>query len=392
MKAAGLLAREPFAAVLESTLMNFLHLRFGGSWEVRWRERSTVATLGAQLWLCNLTINAIFRNGALPQVFEVVRREFSSTPVRWRRPLQRLYFEMTVSHTFAARLANARLEIVPAIPGSEGWLLVAGGTKLRVIDTAASRVYCCRKSNASLRRFRGELTAREHARQYGVRVPKLVDELSADCVTEQMIVGTPPNRLASANETARAINSARETLAKLHNATKRESGFQEYCEALFAESGELVHGSGYFESRMNEVEHCAKQLRSLTSLFADKPVATAVAHGDFQPGNILWDGSASWLVDWEHSCRRQFRYDELVLELCSRFPKGLAARIEQRLRASSAKSRDEQACELALFLLEEFVFHLRDGSALSAQVDFLSWSFFLKEFDVACNVLKTYAK
>jgi hypothetical protein len=65
--------------------------------------------------------------------------------------------------------------------------------------------------------------------------------------------------------------------------------------------------------------------------------------------------------------------------------------MEQRLH-EGAERRDEQVCELALFLLEDLVFHLRDGSALSAQAEFASWPLFLKEFDAACNLLRTYAK
>jgi thiamine kinase-like enzyme len=57
-------------------------------------------------------------------------------------------------------------------------------------------------------------------------------------------------------------------------------------------------------------------------------VNLAVGHGDFQDGNILIDtDNQLWIVDWEHSGRRQVVYDYLVFLLKSRFPHDLATRV-----------------------------------------------------------------
>jgi len=44
-------------------------------------------------------------------------------------------------------------------------------------------------------------------------------------------------------------------------------------------------------------------------------IPTVVSHGDFQAGNILWDGDRAMILDWEYAGRRSAWYDVLVYGL-----------------------------------------------------------------------------
>src|SRR6202021_3957588 len=90
MKASELIRQEPFADRVTRTMSNFLELHFGGGWRVGWSD--TVSPSTSQRWLVNLNINAVFREGVRAEALEVVRREFGTSVIPWKRPLQRAYF------------------------------------------------------------------------------------------------------------------------------------------------------------------------------------------------------------------------------------------------------------------------------------------------------------
>jgi hypothetical protein len=106
-------------------------------------------------------------------------------------------------------------------------------------------------------------------------------------------------------------------------------------------------------------------------------LATVLAHGDFQPANILVDADRLWLIDWEYSGRRQAAYDELTFILGSRFTRGLGGRWQRMITqgipeggrwpdfSCSANDWQDSRHRLlygSLFLLEELALRLEENN------------------------------
>lgn len=321
MKAAELIHQEPFADRLTTTMSNFLELRFGGEWRVGWND--TVSRSTSQRWLVNLNINAVFRQGVHAETLEVVRREFGTSVIRWKRPLQRMYFWLATSGA-CGRLAHASLNVDPPVPEADYWLVVPGTHKIRFIDSRNSLVYCCRKSGCSPSHFARELEARRYALEQGVPVPPVVRTLSADCIAEPLITGTPLNRLLSREEQQQGFEAALHALEPLYRASGRTAEICSYASRILDAVG--AHAGSAEAIASSRAYDLAKRLYLSLERCTDN-VELVRAHGDFQPGNLLYDRGAIWLIDWEYSAERQREFDRMTYELRSRFDAGLTDRI-----------------------------------------------------------------
>jgi len=369
MKAADLIHLEPFGEAIQVTLQRFLGIRFGGHWSVRWISRRSIPAQNERDWLCNLHLNAIFRPGTPVASFEVLRREFARSVVAWRRPLQRAYFEFATGR-FARTVAHAVIEIVPEIPRSEDWVVIPGTHKVRILDLNRNAVYCCRKANDAADHFGAELFARQRAADLGVRVPNILKVINDDCFLEELIVGTPLNRLGAGTDRSGIEREAIKSLAPLQDATSEVTDTITYANEISDRIREAAEEQEKCSNCRTTIEDwLGKILRTIERSHV-RNIDTSIAHGDFQPGNLLWDGKALWLIDWEHSERRQRNYDRYVYFLNSRFPAGLASRINrfvQKLphpffKFSSAHRGNDVRAGILVFLLEELALHIRENA------------------------------
>ena len=104
---------------------------------------------------------------------------------------------------------------------------------------------------------------------------------------------------------------------------------------------------------------------------------TVLAHGDFQPANILVDADRLWLIDWEYSGRRQAAYDVLTFRLESRFTRGLCGRLQRLITqgipggglwedfscyAGGWQDSRHRLLYGSLFLLEELTLRLEESN------------------------------
>ncbi|MDR3774415.1 MAG: phosphotransferase [Terracidiphilus sp.] len=358
MKAADLIRNEPFADLFTATLSDFLSLRFGGEWRVAWKKKSTSMT--AQSWLVNLNINAIFREGASRHALENTRREYATSVIPWKRPFQRLYFWLATSAT-PRFIAHAIVEIEPAIPDASQCLIIPSTHKIRFIDAAAGVVYCHLKKGSSAAHFQHEIQARELAASKGVPVPRILERISDLCIAEQMVVGTPLNRLTSRDQRADGLERALHALEPLYRSTARQAKLADY--ATFILSRIETVAAARKENVSKRALALAKQLVNAICS-ADRVVELVRSHGDFQPGNILYDQGKIWLIDWEYSSEKQRHYDLLTYTIKVRSPYNLAKRITAFARALP---NGLQLWQLRLLLLESIGFESEAVMVASSQ-------------------------
>jgi hypothetical protein len=349
VKAAELIQNEDFADLITATLSDFLTLRFGGEWQVSWTE--SIRRTSAQSWLVNLNINAIFCPGVSRYALENITREFATSVVFWKRPFQRLYFLLATS-AIARLAAHAIIQVKPSIPNASHCLIIPSTHKIRFVDAAARIVYCHLKKGSSRAHFQAELEAREFAVSKGVTVPRILGRLSDDCIAEQMVNGTPLNRLTSRKQRDLGLQHALDVMEPLYRSTSRHVGFAEYAAGLFSKISD-------FTESLDAIVSTGALSLSRRLLFGhdsiDQKVELVRCHGDFQPGNILYDRGEIWLIDWEYSSERQRQYDLLTYILKVRFAKGLGKRIAAYANALGDHS---QLRLLRLFLLETILYEL----------------------------------
>jgi hypothetical protein len=136
----------------------------------------------------------------------------------------------------------------------------------------------------------------------------------------------------------------------LYRASARRVRIEEYAADVVSRIAALADARE--DIRMAEGRELARRLCGGFGP-ADEKVELVRCHGDFQPGNILYDNGKVWLIDWEFSTERQREYDLLTYSLGARFPKGLGRRITMY---AGALRDGLQRRKLRLFLLESILF------------------------------------
>ena len=140
----------------------------------------------------------------------------------------------------------------------------------------------------------------------------------------------PLNRLSDQSLAANALKKIMAALMPYYQASRAEISTEAYLGWLQEKiEGLIVNRQILTGNHKDHIRDFAQGLGLIIRQGAPEnlqSIPTTVAHGDFQPANILLDGESPWLIDWEYSSRRQAGYDALVYGLSARFPTGLAAR------------------------------------------------------------------
>ncbi len=336
MRISLLLEREPFPRILERTLARFWGEQYGREFSVTWQPLTLAGrreSTSTQSWLVNAYLNAIFRPDAEPAIFDPIRREYTHSPVVWRRVVQPACVRAALSRTLASRFAQAQLIVDPPVPDAEHKLIVAGNHKIRLLDWQEQRAYAICKDGFNQDFLAQEIAVRRQAECLGLPIPAMY-EVSAEhsWFSEAYTVGTPVNRLSSQAAAGQATATAMAALRRLAEATQEVETVAGYVQQLQHEIDALVQANHLLTSAQRQ-EIGAHTTRLAEDAVAPLPpphdqIVLALAHGDFQPGNVLVHDDIT-LIDWEYAGRRFAAYDLLVWSLAARFPSGLAERLYQ---------------------------------------------------------------
>jgi aminoglycoside phosphotransferase len=337
MRLSLLLPREPFPVIFEQTLSRFLLSWIGKPYEIHWHPKRPLSASHCrpgELWLVNNYLNAIFIPRADPAIFGPVKQEFSRSLVWWRRWAQRRYVDLATSTLTAKWLAHAGVSLTPALPQAELMLIIPGNHKIRLLDYGEQTVYAIRKSGFPVQFLEREIEVRRQAEALGLPVPRLKTVAGESAwLSEAYVSGAPVNRLQDPARARAAFDQAHQALQVLHRHTWREVDANQYVDLLSTEAHTHIAANGLIPPGSKRLwsqtlESLVARIKALLPAGGNR-LPTVMAHGDFQPANILVDADRIWLIDWEYSGRRQAAYDVLTFMLESRFTRGLCGRLQK---------------------------------------------------------------
>jgi hypothetical protein len=369
MRISVLLKREPFGQILENTLVRYFENRYGRSHSIKWfasRPAKTVSP-NTQIWWCNPYLNSIFLSKVSKQVIKPILLEYSRSQVWWRRPFQYLYVHLALHRPFNEMLCSGGITLSSGLHNARNLLILGGNHHLRILDWASKTCAVILKNGENPDFMKNEVSIRvANSFLPCPQITEIADDSS--WYVEQLIFGTPVNRLKNVVESENAVNKIIPDLMKLYEKSLEIVDMDWYAKSIRDRILSRIPAI----SRLNNViaDDVLNIAKALLRLIGRRPMAkipVVQCHGDFHPANILKDGERAWLIDWEYSCQRQLAYDSLVYGLSSRFPEGLSQRISQTVRTEKnsdpfdfkpfSDGISKYACnyteKMGLFLLEE---------------------------------------
>jgi len=316
MKIELLVKREPFWEILFSTLNSYYQHIDGQKRNFQIRNKKILDIFDKNIFFVNDKLNIIFNPLTDKKNFNQTRKEFSYHQNPLKKVLQTSYVHIATTFPFSVIFANHVLDINPLIPYSDKILILGGNNRLRIIDIRTNTMTVVLKEGFNRFFFDSEVVIRES--QMDLDIPKFFSsDLENTFFTEEIISGTPLNRINNPITSQKSLKQAVLNLQKMYEETNEELTLTKYTSQLKDEVDELIN-SAVFSSVKTKVAQVCNQLLS----FEKKRISITLAmtHGDFQDANILSDNNSIWLIDWENAKKRSIHYDALTWVLNARFP------------------------------------------------------------------------
>jgi len=378
MKISLLMEREPFDKIFEETFTSFLNDFTNCPHKVKWctKTNKKQSRESVQSWYCNPLINSIFVKGANTAIFDSISGEYSHNPLRpWRSLIQKLYFRLSQHKITATSIAKYVIEVSPPIEDAKNKLILGGNTKIRLIDRTTRKVYVILKNGFDKKYLEREIYVRNNFTY--LPIPKIhLYGNNGSWYCEDYVVGVSPDRIRR----ERGKDILLEAVQQVHmilNKTKRKESLSGYVESMQVRINKNIAQISYLDSKVRKkIADLALSLSTYLNNYSDYVITTAQGHGDFQEGNIIYDGEKTWILDWEYSGRKQIGYDLFVLLLKSRVSNDFSNRfimlMNNRINVDQMElinhwpeikwnTKPFKKIYLRLFLLEELDFHIEEN-------------------------------
>ncbi|MES9902891.1 MAG: hypothetical protein ABW168_09425 [Sedimenticola sp.] len=296
--------------------------------------------------------------------------------------MNKLYVVLAAGRSTARFLATATVEIDPPVPNAEEMVIIGGNHHIRLLDYHQRCCTVITKHGFCVAFMKNEIAVRS-AHPY-LPTPRILEK-SGDggWYSEELILGTPINRLKDQRQADDAVQKIVLLLFRLYETTQKLERIQDYVGRIVSRIGQNIDRNLLLSTSQRDTMSAAVKRFACAANGLSSDIITVQAHGDFQPANILVGNGGSWLIDWEYTTQRQSGYDGLVYVLYSRRSSGLAQRIscaiDGTLQADALLAGwpglewhdyNKRHGRLALFLLEELDLKLMENdNSLFTSVD-----------------------
>jgi len=333
MRISILLEREPFGEIFEKTLSGFLKSHYGQVYNVTWRKAFSFAkaNINSQTWLCNPYINAIFVEEVHRQTLLPVILEFARSEKWWRRPFQKIYVDLSTKQGTCRWFAQYIMEVSPPLMNTENLLILGGNHHIRLLDYNDGVAFIIHKDGFNKEFMNNDINVRKENPYLPCPIMKGIAE-DTSWYSEELILGTPINRLGDQDQVEGAVIDVMVPLFQLYEKTARKLKVCEYASDIINRVEVHMRQNTCFD--LEAIENIGRAIIALSkhiNRYGTKEIFVGQTHGDFQPANILLGEKGSWLIDWEYTAERQLAYDALVFVLKARTSQHLVERMVHAL-------------------------------------------------------------
>lgn len=363
MKISLLATREDFGAIFIESLRRFCRSYFGHEIPVK---------PGKEGGLCfrqNAELNIIYPEHAPAEALKDLTAEFWHHDRLHRRLLQGFYCMLSTARSTRRMMSKPLFSVDAETSRLQHWVFLPGNHSIRIVDTQQGQCIVFPKTGFESAFFLNDAHAR---RRYDyLHVPAVLKiAATEDWYIEERIIALPVTRFGDPHLEDRVHDQAMRDLCRLRAETLETSTLGQ----VFDKAHEL--GQQIIQSLDTLPEAVAARLDSLLVLCArltavDRVVTlpSCITHGDFQPGNLLTDGTQFWLIDWEYYGRRSILYDYFTWSLRARHSGGLGERLDAAIVAGASapildvwghKQHGDISALIAVFLAEDLLVKLQE--------------------------------
>lgn len=363
MKISLLEQREDFEAIFLESFERFCRSYFGHS------VPSQIGKKGRLRFRQNAELNIIYPERMSPEALAQLTAEFRYHERAHRHVLQSLYCLISIARGTRRLLSKPMFSVDDETDRLQNWIFLPGNHSIRIVDIKNENCIVFPKIGFEHGFFLNDALARE--RYEYLHVPKVLG-IATDqgWYTEERISALPLTRFGDPELESRVFGQAVGDLVRLRAETLEPSSLGDVFDKTHALARQMVQNLGTLpDSVKNRLEEMLERCVTLTAAGRTVSLPTCVTHGDFQPGNLLTDGSDFWLIDWEYFGRRSICYDFFTWTLKARHSLGLGERLESAVAAQkSAAPVDIWGCAqngdlralIALFLAEDLIVKLQE--------------------------------
>ena len=259
------------------------------------------------------------------------------------------------------------MEISPFMENAENILILGGNHHIRLLNYTEGASFVIQKAGFSKELMVNDIRVRKE-NPY-LPTPLILDIAEdGSWYSEELILGTPVNRLVDKKQEERAVLDVMAPLVQLYEKSVRKVNADEYAIGIVDRIKDRIKTNFPFDEIIHE--NLFKDLLELDKIIRylqNKEIFVAQTHGDFQPANILLGEEHTWLIDWEYTAERQIGYDGLVFCMGARTSLALEQSVPQAINNDLPEfgqllltipyiqwqNKAERHVMLALFLLEE---------------------------------------
>lgn len=366
MKTRELASREDLGTVVRASLERGLAARLGRPVRVGRPEDRF-----GNLWFLQPLLGACYRLDLEADGRAYLRDSIRWTEARWRRPLQSLLGSFLGTRIGLAATARPLFRLDDEDLPGEGSVVLLGNRRLRILSFKDKTSLVLAKAGYSLVGNRTEIVLRSGGTEGPF--PKILAAGHDGAWFEEPLLDAVA--LPRAGGFVNVDASAREAAERLESWSRASAQTMSRCryvEGLVAHLGQAA-ASSIGGLPLGEIlrKRWLKTLADAASAVA--MVELRIAHGDFQPGNIIIERQTRTpiLVDWETAKVRSAKYDRLVFGLASRYGGDIGGRLRRwvetgglkTLRPDTESDAEERKSDAALFVLEEFAWLVEEGTA-----------------------------
>jgi len=257
-------------------------------------------------------------------------------------------------------------------PMTDSILVLPCNRKIRIIDFDNQHIDSIIKEGFTRKYFVNELSFRQKSKYPFVPSILLHGE---NWYREPLLKGQPLARVTDSRQYALSSKMAIDHIGLISRDTLNFVDSEQYARTLLNHIRELIP----LAEKNKHIRHgqvlldVSEEAFSKTRRLPDT-IPTAIAHGDFQSGNIWVDPveNQTFLIDWETVAVRSIWYDPATLLLSTRRHNGIINMVtaceSQHIRDSilindSNKSYHMEAV-VGILILEDLIFYLEDNLEL----------------------------